>query len=265
MTSFVDRLEDELIRAGYNRPRRYGRAAAAGAVAIACAAGVLSLALRTNAAPVAAPAKATCPAVARSQDEVDARLLKALGVLRAAPDRRQTPADASCAEAKVRTGPVYAGGARYAGPGPLGGKVYLVPVVHWSSGEGAMTPSARRWRELPGACMVTVGGPDYDAAGVCASVREIRVAGAFVASLVPREGPLADDLAKRGVPEKLRRGTFVRLIVPDGVASVEVTAGKRVGRAEVRGNTAVVHVAGGLAVKTRFKFFDAGGKRVRLP
>jgi hypothetical protein len=264
MTSFVDRLEDELIRAGYNRPRRYGRTAAAGAVAVACVAAVLTLALRTHAAPVAAPAKGTCPAVSRSNDEVDARLLKALEVLRDAPSRRQTPADASCAEAKVHPGPVYAGGARYVGPGPLGGKVYMVPVVHWASGEGAMTPSARRWRALPGACVVTVGGPRYDASGVCASVREIRVAGAFVASLVPREGPLADELATRGVPEKLRRGSFVRLIVPDGVASVEVTAGARKGRASVRGNTAVVHIAGGLVVKTRIKFFDAAGKRVTL-
>ncbi len=264
VTTFVDRLEDELIRAGYSRARRRGRAVA-GLAGVAAIALVLAFALRTHAAPAPAPAATQCAPAARSNEPVDGRLLRVLAVLRA-PARDS--AGARCAESKAGEGPVYAGGTRYVGPGPLGGKVYLVPVVHWSSGAGTDSPKARRWRELPGACMVTVGGPKFDAAGLCASVREIPFAGAFVAAGVPAEGPLAADLRARGVPERYRRGTFVRLIVPDGVARVQMRfkVPGLTARAPVRANTAIAHV--GIDPEetsdVTFAFFDAHGQRVKL-
>jgi hypothetical protein len=110
---------------------------------------------------------------------------------------------------------------------------------------------------------VIVGGPQYDAAGVCASVREIPQAGAFVASGVPTEGPLADDLRKRGIKAS---GTFVRLIVPDGIARVDMRfKGGAKATAFVRGNAALANVAvtPEVAVKVRFVFRGPDGKRVR--
>jgi hypothetical protein len=99
-------------------------------------------------------------------------------------------------------------------------------------------------------------------------VREIPIAGAFVAAGVPTEGPLADDLRERGVPKLERRGTFVRLIVPDGVARVQLrfrSAGVST-RVRVRANTAIAHV--GIdpddTSDVTFAYFDARGKRVRL-
>jgi hypothetical protein len=53
--TFVDRLEDELIRAGYSRSRRRRAPAVAGVIALVCAGAVLAFALRTNASP--GPAK----------------------------------------------------------------------------------------------------------------------------------------------------------------------------------------------------------------
>ena len=73
-----------------------------------------------------------------------------------------------------------------------------------------------------------------------------------------------EDLARRGVPAKLRRGTFVRLIVPDGVAKVTARYGKRERSAGVVSNTAVIHFPGGLSSTAGFAFYDAGGKRVKL-
>jgi hypothetical protein len=258
--TFVDRLEDELIRAGYSRPRHRRAPAVAGVVVIACAAAVLAFALRTSASPGPARPAHRCPGVARTNDAVDARLLKSLGVLNTKASR---PVQSRCAEAKVGTGPVYAEGTRYVGPGPLGGSVFMVPVLHWSSDEGAPGRKAREWRQLPGACLVTVGGPQYDAASLCASVREIPLAGAFVASGVPTEGELADDLRARGIKTS---GTFMRLIVPDGVARVEMRfKGGAKKFARVHGNAAIARV--GLsperAVYVTFAFFDADGKRVR--
>jgi len=260
--TFVDRLEDELIRAGYSRPRHRRAPAVMGVVALACAGAILAFALRTNASPGPAGPRHQCPAVARTNEAVDARLLRELGVLKTKATR---PVRSRCAEAAVRVGPVYAGGTRYVGPGPLGGSVFMVPVLHWSGLEGVMSPKARAWRQLPGACLITVGGPQYDAASLCASVREIPLAGAFIASGVPTEGPLADDLRARGIKV---RGTFMRLIVPDGISEVgmrfESGASKRVA---VRGNAAIARVAIGpeQAVNVRFAFYDAAGRRVTLP
>jgi hypothetical protein len=260
--TFVDRLEDELIRAGYSRPRHRRAPAVAGVVALVCAGAVLAFALRTNASPGPAKPEHRCPGAARTNEAVDPRLLRSLGVLKTDPSR---PVQSRCAEAKAGPGPVYADGARYVGPGPLGGSVFMVPMLHWSSDEGASSPKAREWRRLPGACMVTVGGPQYDAAGLCASVREIPQAGAFVASGVPTEGPLADDLRARGIKTT---GTFMRLIVPDGVARVEMRfkgGARKVAR--VHGNAAIARVGLGpeRAVYVTFAFYDAAGKRVRLP
>jgi hypothetical protein len=148
----------------------------------------------------------------------------------------------------------------------LGGSVFLVPVLHWSSDQGAASPKAREWRRLPGACVVTVGGPQYDAAGVCASVREIPQAGAFVASGIPTEGPLADDLRARGL--KPPTGTFVRLIVPDGISKVVARfPGGKVSRTRVVGNFALLLARTGPedATSVRFAFYDARGRRVKLP
>jgi hypothetical protein len=256
---FVDRLEDELIRAGYTRPRHRRAPAVAGVVALACAGAILAFALRTNAAPAPAKPGHQCPSVARTDDAVDPRLLKALGVLKTDPSR---PVQSRCAEAAVRVGPVYAGGTRYVGPGLLGGNVFMVPVLHWSGLEGVTGPKARAWRQLPGACLVTVGGPQYDAASLCVSVREIPLAGAFVASGVPTEGPLADDLRRRGIKA---RGTFMRLIVPDGVAAVEMRfKGGAKKRVRVTGNAAIanVTVTPEAATDVRFVFYDADGDRV---
>lgn len=258
--TFVDRLEDELIRAGYNRPRYRRVPAVAGVGVLACAGVILAFALRTNASPGPAKPRHQCPSVARTNDAIDPRLLKSLGVLKSAASR---PVQSSCAEAAVAVGPVYADGTRYVGPGPLGGNVFMVPVLHWSSLEGVTGPKARAWRQLPGACLVTVGGPKYDAASLCVSVREIPQAGAFIASGVPTEGPLADDLRKRGIKTS---GTFMRLIVPDGITEVDMRfksgATKRV---SVRANAAIARVALGPepAVNVRFTFYGPDGKRVR--
>jgi hypothetical protein len=86
---------------------------------------------------------------------------------------------------------------------------------------------------------------------------------AFVASGVPTEGPLADDLRARDIKAS---GTFVRLIVPDGIARVEMRfKGGAKKRVKVRANTAIAHVGLGpeAAVYVTFAFFDADGKRVR--
>jgi hypothetical protein len=256
--SFVDRLEDELIRAGYSRRRRRVPAVA---VAV-CAIAVLAFALRTNASPGPAKPEHRCPGAARTNEAVDARLLKSLGVLKTKPSR---PVRSRCAEAAVRVGPVYAGGTRYVGPGPLGGSIFMVPVLHWGNEEPTTTPKGRAWRMLPGACMVTVGGPQYDAAALCASVREIPLAGVFIASGVPTEGPLADDLRRRGINV---RGTFLRLIVPDGITQVEMRfGGGKKATAFVRGNAAIARVSlrPDQTTKVRFVFWGPDGKRVRLP
>lgn len=257
--TFVDRLEDELIRAGYSRSRRLRAPAVAGVVALACAGAVLAFALRTSASPGPATPEHRCPGAARTNDAVDARLLESLAVLGTKPSR---PIQSRCAEAKAGAGPVYADGTRYVGPGPLGGSVFMVPMLHWSSDEAAPSPKAREWRLLPGACLVTVGGPRYDAASVCASVREIPHAGAFVASGVPTEGPLADDLRARGIKTS---GTFMRLIVPDGIATVQMRFKAVTKTARVYGNAAIARVAVSpeRAVDVRFAFFDSDGKRVR--
>jgi hypothetical protein len=242
--TFVDRLEDELIRAGYNRPRHRRAPAVAGVVAFACAAAVLAFALRTNASPGPAKPEHRCPGAARTNDAVDPRLLKELGVLHTKASR---PVQSRCAEAKVAVGPVYADGTRYVGPGPYGGSIFMVPVLHWANEEPAATPKARAWRRLPGACLVTVGGPQYDAASLCASVREV---------------PLADDLRKRGIKPA---GTFLRLIVPDGIAKVELRFETSKTTVSVRANAAIAHVSlqPDATSRVRFVFFDAAGKRVR--
>jgi hypothetical protein len=258
--TFVDRLEDELIRAGYSRPRHRRAPAVAGIVALACAGAILAFALRTNASPGPAKPQRQCPAVARTNEAIDPRLLSELGVLKTKPSR---PVQSRCAEAKVGTGPVYADGARYVGPGILGGRVFMVPVLHWSSDEGAASPKAREWKRLPGACVVTVGGPQYDAQSVCASVREIPLAGVFVASGIPTEGPLADDMRARGL--KPPKGTFVRVIVPDGIAKVVARfPGGKVSRTRVVGNFALLLARTGPeeATDVRFAFYDRDGKRV---
>jgi hypothetical protein len=260
VTTFVDRLEDELIRAGYSRGPRHRTRVAAGLAAAACIAAVLAFALRTNASPGPAKPEHRCAGVARTNEAVDARLLKSLGVLHSPASR---PIQSRCAEAKVAVGPVYAEGTRYVGPGPLGGSVFMVPVLHWANEESTASPKAREWRMLPGACMVTVGGPQYDAASLCASVREIPLAGVFIASGVPTTGPLADDLRKRGIKTG---GTFMRLIVPDGIARVEMRFKHGFKRVRVQANTAIAHVAlrPDQTSKVRFAFFDADGRRVRL-
>jgi hypothetical protein len=257
--TFVDRLEDELIRAGYNRPRHRRAPAVAGVVALACAGAVLAFALRTNASPGPAKPAHRCPGAARTNESVDPRLLHELGVLHTKASR---PVQSRCAEAKVAVGPVYADGTRYVGPGPYGGSIFMVPVLHWANEEPAATPKARAWRRLPGACLVTVGGPQYDAAALCASVREIPLAGVFIASGVPTEGPLADDLRKRGIKPA---GTFLRLIVPDGIAKVELRFKTSKTTVSVRGNAAIAHVSlqPEATTRVRFVFFDAAGKRVR--
>jgi hypothetical protein len=260
--TFVDRLEDELIRAGYSRPRHRRVPAVAGVVALACAGAILAFALRTNASPGPAKPEHRCPGAARTNEAIDARLPRELGVLKTKPSR---PVQSRCAEAAVRVGPVYADGTRYVGPGPLGGSIFMVPVLHWGNEEPTASPKAREWRRLPGACMVTVGGPQYDAASLCASVREIPLAGVFIASGVPTEGPLADDLRKRGIKV---RGTFLRLIVPDGIAQVDMRfKGGKTATAYVRGNAAIARVAlsPDQTSKVRFVFWGPDGKRVRLP
>jgi hypothetical protein len=260
--TFVDRLEDELIRAGYSRPRHRRAPAVAGVVALACVATVLAVALRTNASPGPAKPQHQCPATARTNDAIDPRLLRDLGVLKTKTSR---PVQSRCAEAKVAVGPVYADGTRYVGPGPYGGSIFMVPVLHWANEEPAATPKARAWRRLPGACLVTVGGPQYDAASLCASVREIPLAGVFIASGVPTDGPLADDLRKRGIKPA---GTFLRLIVPDGISQVDMRfAGGKKATAYVRGNAAIAHVSltPEQTTRVRFKFWGPDGKRVRLP
>ena len=148
--TFVDRLEDELIRAGYSRPRHRRAPAVAGVVALVCASAVLAFALRTNASPGPAKPEHRCPGAARTNESVDPRLLQL--ARRPAHDGPSRPVQSRCAEAKVGAGPVYADGARYVGPGPLGGSVFMVPMLHWSSDEGAPSPKARAWRRLPGAC-----------------------------------------------------------------------------------------------------------------
>jgi hypothetical protein len=263
MSTFVDRLEDELIRAGYNRPRRYGRAVAGLALAAACVAAVLALALRTHAAPVPADHGTECPRGRTSGDEVDPRLLRSLAILRSPADPRD-PA-ARCAETSVTGGPAYAGAARKVAPGFGGGTVYMVPVVHWSRADGAMTPRARAWRLLPGACLVTVGGPRFDPASFCASVREIPRAGAFLACRIPTEGPLAKELLDGGLPRKRLRGSFLTLIAPDGAAAFELRYRDGTARrAPVIDNTVLMTLPRSVAAATRarFSFFDARGRKI---
>jgi hypothetical protein len=93
-------------------------------------------------------------------------------------------------------------------------------------------------------------------------VREIPLAGVFVASGVPTEAPLADDLRKRGIKAS---GTYIRLIVPDGIARVEMRVKGAKTSVRVRGNAAVGHMAlrPDRTSKLRFVFFDARGNRVR--
>jgi hypothetical protein len=137
-----------------------------------------------------------------------------------------------------------------------------VPVLHWANEEATATPKAREWRRLPGACLITVGGPQYDAASLCASVREIPLAGVFIASGVPTDGPLADDLRKRGIKPA---GTFLRLIVPDGIAKVQMRFKASKTTVPVRGNAAIAHVSlqPDETTRVRFAFYDKAGKRVR--
>jgi hypothetical protein len=128
------------------------------------------------------------------------------------------------------------------------------------------TPTAVDGRLLPGACIVTVGGPAFDPAGFCASVRELRTAGAFATVDVPRDGTLADELAARGVPEPLRRGSYLKLIVPTASPTSRRATATAPWRARVRGNTVILHVgrSSRTALRARFVFLDAQHRRVRL-
>jgi hypothetical protein len=185
---------------------------------------------------------------------VPAPLRTALGVLRSRQsDELRVEADR--ATARVPGGPAYAHGARYVEPGVYGGRVFIVPVPVTNAGTAGTGP---------GACLVTVGGPRFDPASFCASTRLIARASAFMSADVPAADELAEEL--RSAPKALRRGSFVKLIVPDGVARVRLRY--RDGETEsatVRNNVVVVHTRQGApaAIHARMDLLGADGRNVR--
>jgi hypothetical protein len=114
----------------------------------------------------------------------------------------------------------------------------------------------------PGACLLTVGGPRFDPASFCASATVIASASAFMSADVPTAGELAPAL--RSAPARPRRGSFVTLIVPDGIARVRLRSDDgETESAAVRNNVVVLHTRRGApaAVRAKMDLLDANARR----
>jgi hypothetical protein len=271
MSRYVDRLEEELLRAGYGRRarmRRLQRPAVIAPFAIAAVA-IALVAVRPAVEPeresVAAPKTAPCSlGTAPSSAPVEPRLLELLGSLRNGPPAQQTAVDAACAEGTVVAGgPANEGASRWVAPGLGRGSVYLVPVTHWAPAIGEMTAAAKERFDLPGVCLKTVGGLEFDAAGQCFSVEQVADGDAVATTEVPTSGTAADQLADAGVDAAARSGSYVSLVVPDGVASVELRYGDGASvRAVAANNTVITHstLPAPQAMPTSVVWYDANGR-----
>ncbi len=147
-------------------------------------------------------------------------------------------AAAQCAGASIDAAAFYEQGVRYVGPGPFGGRTYLV----------AVPPDALPGPRAPGggACVVTIGAPTtFDPTSGCDPMSAIAAQQAFRSAEVPSAGTVPGELAALGAPPGLRRGSFLTAVIaaPPGASSVRLVY-RRYPRvtAEVRRNVVSVHV-----------------------
>lgn len=290
MSRFVDRLESELLETGYGRRARTRRARrmaiplVAATVTVIAALAFASWSAVPDRERQAASASEQCPTWGQPVAKPVAPQLLALlstlrerataaggtavdGPLRQAPPASATQDQARCAEhAGLPGGPAIRGAARWVAPGVGGGNIYLVPVLHWVRADQQRSASAdtRQRYRAPGACLTTVGGPpEFDPTGQCFSVEQIAGGHAIASSEITSRA--ADALDRAGLPEKTFRGSYVAMVVPDGVAMVKWRLDDGSWTTQnVSNNVVVAHVprsAPGALPDSSVVWFDANGKR----
>ena len=125
-----------------------------------------------------------------------------------------------------------------------------------------MSDAAKARFAQPGACLTSVAGLSFSPVGQCFSVEQIADGEAVATTEIPSAGDAANELARAGLPANLRRGSYVSLVVPDGVATVELRYGDgQAVRERVTNNVVLAHSprSAPAAMPASITFYDTTG------